>query len=227
MKPPKVVSTFYIDPVPLARQIETVAGHFIQPCERGVYVLGQTEPLLVPGKEYFQRNNDMSGRPVMTPIHGGTPITGDVYNASGDIVLLRRRLSLLRDSSSLPVQGLKIINAVLEWAIDDNSNWVDKSSMVPYDDMLSEFIITENAFYNTTRVPGMPMIDYNHFHHLALASLSSMLQHVEKLVTDFIGHGEDDGWVMHFIEQVNTTDVALIKSIDYRIHDWMRRMKGK
>lgn len=226
MKPPKVVSTLYINPIPLAVQIETVAGSFLQSCENGVYLLGKTEPVLVPGREYFQSTTDKYGRPTIAAINGGTPITGDVYDASGDVVLLRNRLSLLRDSSHLPVQGLKIVQSVFEWAVEANSEWIDRAGLIDFDEMLGEFIISEYEFLSRKQPINSPPITYYQFHHYALRALGKILHQVEATVADFIGHGVEDRWVMHFVERVNFTDLALIKSIDYRIHDWTRRTKS-
>jgi hypothetical protein len=190
--------------------IETSFAACLRPHgNHGVFLPGRARPVLEINKQYFQ--HDLHGKLVSVVVNNIADVKGDFYNIDAELLLSTQRINVAHLSleSSLPLLGMKIIEAYAKMVVSETSTWARER--ITTEEILLEFLKPEMAAPNNSELLEK-MCD----------TLDTILRELKTDIRQFIGA---DDWVMHFVK-MRGSDLYVEKTIDFRIYDWTRRTKG-
>lgn len=207
-----VQSTLLIDMHDLALQIEMKFSACLIPHAAGIYMLGREKPVMVPGQQYFRRETDKaSGQRISVIVNGMHDIKGDIFNLDAELILSRHvKPQHLSDAPSVPVVGMKIIEAFAKKLVMEKSAW-SRGAPQPMEEMLKEFLRSEMFAHNNQELLES-----------LCEALETMMLDLKTDIRQFLGA---DDWLMHFVK-TKGMDLFVEKTIDFRIYDWTRRTES-
>lgn len=188
-----VTQQVLLDACTVAENIEGLLGDYLYPAKPGVYMPHRLEPSLVPGGFYYQK---VCGQG-MKPLDNLEDLQGEVVSIDAMVIVPRGLAKQLSWEPKLPVRGLALVTAAVDWAIADSSAWVKRRTGLLQ--VLRELLPEEHRD-----------------NEAVLCRLSMLLYDICTDVRAFIG---SDRWIMHFFKQ-HGRDIRVEKTIDYRIHMW-------
>lgn len=188
----------------LAGLIEEEARAYLPPYPAGIYSPTCVKPLLIPGQLYYCRAENNSNTLVPVVIKTAADVTGDIFNADAKLLVAGGIRRLLSDAPQFPIHGCSMIKELVDCILEEESEFASpKRSCTKIEDLWPDrFIMQDPA-----------LLDLKIRLHEQLTSISRM-------VREFVGK---DKWVLHYAEVLGG-DLAVRKTIDYRIWDWQRRM---
>lgn len=204
-----VKSTFLYDMRDLAQQIESRFAQCLLPATKGIYVLGREKPVMIPTQQYFRRETDKTtGQSVSVLVCGIHDIKGDIFNIDAELVLSSRiKPQYLSETPQVPVIGMKIIEICMNRLVMSKSAF-SRGTTPSLKDILEPFLLPEMYAFN-----NQALLDD------VCEALDTMMLDLKTDIRQFLGA---DDWIMHFVKTRNH-DLVVEKTIDFRIHDWMRR----
>lgn len=185
------------DILSIAKTVEALFEDYLIPPTPGIYLVNGTHPVMVPDKKYYCKNNRL-----VTHIQ---EITGMVFDAMGETVITAHvKPQHLTTEPTVPTTSLELVVKYAEKIVLDNSSW-SRAERHTFQDTVAEFIRPEWRF--TVEI-------YDR--------LENLLMDLRLAIVEFIGNTPDDKWVIHFVKKKGH-DLIVEKTIDFRIHDWIRR----
>lgn len=175
-----------------AALIERIYKDSLKPPRKGIYKLGELNPIMHNDKRYYTLVNGTS-----IPITDFENTTTPVIDENGDIVLseyiMKNKRKFLSDAPVLPIIGSTVIKALVEYHISTMSPW------------------TKSNGYKTKLFSLFKeKIDEDHLLTLCL----SIIQQVNTFMSD-------DEWNIYFVRFIGL-DICVDKAMDYRIYEFTK-----
>ena len=196
-----VTQTYLFDASTAAEQLEVLFGKYLVPTVPGVYVTGRSKPVMVSGQPYYRKEQKVENgvvKTIMHQINSFEEIYGAIYDVDGIAVILDSARQYVTKEPSMPIRGLKMVNAFVELLLNENSTWLHTWHQN-----------TESIWrqYIAPEWQDSPNI---------YALMDDTLLPVKTELLAFIGY---NGWIMHFSRLINS-DILIEKGPDFRIHQW-------
>lgn len=191
-----------------AMTIEQKFNVYMEDEPHGIYRLGDTEPVIVSGQDYyFLSNNPLTGKNQMIPItdfdSSFNLSTSHVCNASGKIVIfdymMKNKQKYLNNYPSIPTRSIIILEMVIRNLISRMSEYDNRAN---FDREIQNLLLPEYQYLQ----------DQNVFEDYATEIVQKTL--------NFVG---EDTWHIYNV-RAHGPDVTLEKTIDFRIYEYHRRL---
>jgi hypothetical protein len=205
---PEVTKTMILDTYSVACDIENQLGACLRRPLPGIYLPGQTNPVMVPGNLYYTRCS-RSGHE--TPVTDLRQATSDIFDINHRLVISNAQLARLKNQTTQPVVALELVRDVVESIIIDLSQWLADRNQLASQDVVLKHVSHELLHPNNE----MTLI-------WALRQIELMTTDIRRQVVGFI---DQDVWVMHFQKSMGR-DTFVEKTIDYRVYDWQRKVEA-
>lgn len=208
----KVEATHTIDVAEYAREIEKIAGSYLIPYERGLYIPLHGFPVIRASPNYDY--TVVTSRDGLAHYSGdelyANPdlIGGDVYNDDGNLVVPGRSKNLLTRSPYHPHRTLLLINMYIERILISHFAYRRQNQVTTLEDLLLSALDKTQGFGSDMSVEKKSIFDELY------ATIDMILLDLGNLVYEILGEYRHH---MHF-SKLRDTMIIIERHIDYRIH---------
>lgn len=204
---PEVTKTMILDTYSVACDIENQLGAYLRRPLPGIYLPGQTNPVMIPGNLYYTRCLRSGRETLVTALEQAV---SDIFDINHQLVVSNAQLDALKNQTAQPTVALEVVRDVVESVIIDLSQWLVERNRHAKQDFLLKHLKCEMLHPNNEMILVW-----------VLRQIELLTTDIRRRVADFI---DQDDWVMHFQKSMGR-DTFVEKTIDFRIYDWHRKME--
>lgn len=207
----KVEATHTLDVADLAREIEHLVGSYFVPYERGLYAPLCGFPVIRAGVNH---EFDVVTRSGLVRYNGeelyANPdlISGDVYNADGNLVLASRSKALLKKSPYIPHRSLLLINLMIDSILIKEFAYSRKHNRTYGRDILLNLLDKTQGFGSNMDVETQST--FNEIYDAVDVMTLGLCNQVYELLDGYKHH-------MH-TSKLRDNIIVIERHIDFRIH---------
>lgn len=177
------------------RDLREKYDHIFKEPEPGIYLVGESTPLLKASQPYYSETSFKT----LTPITSLDDIEEPIVDGDGAMIIptyiMRRKAKMLSAKPTLPVRALQIAFETIQDQIDE---------MLPH--------TPAREYGNAVKSHIQP-----EFHSVVTDGyIEAALSKLIRDITMFVGC---DIWNLYYFK-LNKTDLIVEKGVDYRIFDW-------
>lgn len=208
----KVEATHTIDVAEYAREIEKIAGSYLIPYERGLYIPLHGFPVIRAGVDH--EYTVVTSRDGLVHYTGAelyaNPdlIGGDVYNADGNIVVPGRSKNLLTKTPYHPHRSLLLINSHVDRLLINHFAYSRQKNTLSLDKLLLATLDKTQGFGPEMSVEQQEIFDEIY------GDIDVVLLNLTNTVYELLGEYNQH---MHF-SKLRDSLIIIERHIDFRIH---------
>jgi len=191
---------------------EDPCGRGLLPSPKGLYILGNFEPILLESERYYYKTQllssggkgdvyDFKESPYIKDISKIAKFADDVYDISGKVVLtssdIRTKGRFFRTDPGVPVTAIKMAIAVIQRYL---GTLCRHTSHIHSASRMDQLVRQEYQY----------LIDNDEY----LIGFDNLISQISQ----FVGN---DHWNIYFYKVKGTT-MVITKSCDWRVYDWYR-----
>ena len=197
----KVEQTLIIDLAKYADLMESLFETFLKPQPEGIYAIGELEPKLVSGNQYYTLDKDKT-RNRLVPIVDINEVTSTVYNEKGDKLIyssiMRNKEKYLSNQCFLPYYGIKILMVLINHQIQD--------------------LVLHNKNSNNlySRIDSFLTEDYSSCVIFEDIEFSKHYSEISEMIHSFL---ENHRWNIYHLK-LNNSKAIIERGIDWRVWCW-------
>ena len=184
----------------IANAIEACHGQYLLHPQEGYYLPHSLEP--IPSELYIVNKTKTALIPYTGDIR---KLTCSIYDKYSNVVasdsIMKEQEKYLFSTPKLPVQGLKMVKALVENRIECFLPWV-------------QYQTSRRYIYNLLKSSDVDIFENG--------SLDRLMESIYQMLDDFI---KRDIWFIYFIKYIGL-DLIVEKTIDFRVKEWHEKIES-
>ena len=193
-------SSLLLSVLNIANIIEACYGQYLIHPQEGYYLPHSLEP--IPTELYIVNKTKTALIPYTGDIR---KLTCSIYDKYSNIIandsIMKEQEKYLFSTPKLPVQGLKMVKALVENRVECFLPWV-------------KYQTSQRYIYNLLKSSDVDIFENG--------SLDRLMESIYQMLDDFI---KRDIWFIYFIKYIGL-DLIVEKTIDFRVKEWHEKIES-
>ena len=193
-------SSLLLSVLNIANIIEACYGQYLIHPQEGYYLPHSLEP--IPTELYIVNKTKTALIPYTGDIR---KLTCSIYDKYSNIIandsIMKEQEKYLFSTPKLPVQGLKMVKALVENRVECFLPWV-------------KYQTSQRYIYNLLKSSDIDIFENG--------SLDRLMESIYQMLDDFI---KRDIWFIYFIKYIGL-DLIVEKTIDFRVKEWHEKIES-